>query len=589
MRESWGCRLTSYLLRRPADLSLSLSPPLLAALRSPPPPSIARVSSPNQSPGCFGVAASRVPQSPGSFAFKSAIRSPFEVLLFEHIGEYVTLVRFPLLSVEPMAVLSLSIDENSCKGTFSAGDGSMKKGPWTSSEDAILIDYVKKHGEGNWNAVQKRTGLSRCGKSCRLRWTNHLRPDLKKGALTSDEEDLIIKLHSKMGNRWAKMAAHLPGRTDNEIKNYWNTRIKRLQRAGLPIYPQNVSFQSLHEKQSPRGCEFALCDKQQNELLQLCSYDTQDVTFDHFKVNQGTSSHTQPFPHISVSANHKQGLGSKNCDAIFSAVNDASLPISSSKRIHRPFGMGFPRDPDPGSENRTPIVGVVSGSHALPNGNFFTSQTLPVAVKLELPSLQYPETDLSRWPLSPSTPPSEAADVLAETPSVSVCSDCVSTRSSGLLEASLHEARAKASAENKLSQKKLTSSTTMMNNLGESSAFNLRDMYCGDSRGACSPLGSSVFSAYTHASISSLDGSSPGNTSDDLNGKLKHVEYVAHQDGETGSAHGGLFHHDAPLKSDWCHNASEVHTTIGNAIPLCASSALNQAYLSLTCASIIFT
>ena len=89
------------------------------------------------------------------------------------------------------------------------GVAALKKGPWTSAEDAILVDYVKKHGEGNWNAVQKHSGLLRCGKSCRLRWANHLRPNLKKGSFTAEEEQLIIELHAKMGNKWARMAAHV--------------------------------------------------------------------------------------------------------------------------------------------------------------------------------------------------------------------------------------------------------------------------------------------------------------------------------------------------------------------------------------------
>ncbi|KAK6946928.1 hypothetical protein RJ641_000401, partial [Dillenia turbinata] len=116
--------------------------------------------------------------------------------------------------------------------------GPLKKGPWTAAEDIILVEYVETHGEGNWNSVQKKTGLARCGKSCRLRWTNHLRPNLKKGSFSAEEERLILQLHSKLGNKWARMAAQLPGRTDNEIKNYWNTRMKRRIRQGLPLYPQ---------------------------------------------------------------------------------------------------------------------------------------------------------------------------------------------------------------------------------------------------------------------------------------------------------------------------------------------------------------
>lgn len=90
-----------------------------------------------------------------------------------------------------------------------ATNQSLKKGPWTATEDAVLIDYVKKHGEGNWNSVQKNSGLMRCGKSCRLRWANHLRPNLKKGSFTPEEERIIIELHAKLGNKWARMASQV--------------------------------------------------------------------------------------------------------------------------------------------------------------------------------------------------------------------------------------------------------------------------------------------------------------------------------------------------------------------------------------------
>ncbi|XP_062018069.1 transcription factor MYB101-like [Rosa rugosa] len=117
----------------------------------------------------------------------------------------------------------------------------LKKGPWTAVEDRILMEYVSKQGEGNWNSVQWNSGLKRCGKSCRLRWANHLRPNLKKGAFTPEEERLILELHAKYGNKWARMASQLPGRTDNEIKNYWNTRVKKRLRKGLPLYPHDIN------------------------------------------------------------------------------------------------------------------------------------------------------------------------------------------------------------------------------------------------------------------------------------------------------------------------------------------------------------
>eukprot|EP01018_Ginkgo_biloba_P034979 Gb_38090 [translate_table: standard] len=118
----------------------------------------------------------------------------------------------------------------------------LKKGPWTAEEDKKLITFILNNGHCCWRAVPKLAGLLRCGKSCRLRWTNYLRPDLKRGVLSESEEQLIIELHSYLGNRWSKIAAHLPGRTDNEIKNYWNTHIKKkLRRMGIdPMTHQSI-------------------------------------------------------------------------------------------------------------------------------------------------------------------------------------------------------------------------------------------------------------------------------------------------------------------------------------------------------------
>lgn len=110
----------------------------------------------------------------------------------------------------------------------------LKKGPWTPEEDHKLITYIQKHGHGSWRTLPKNAGLARCGKSCRLRWTNYLRPDIKRGRFSFDEEETIIQLHSILGNKWSAIAGRLPGRTDNEIKNYWNTHIrKRLLRMGI--------------------------------------------------------------------------------------------------------------------------------------------------------------------------------------------------------------------------------------------------------------------------------------------------------------------------------------------------------------------
>ncbi|XP_010417537.1 PREDICTED: transcription factor MYB24-like [Camelina sativa] len=113
----------------------------------------------------------------------------------------------------------------------------VKRGPWSPEEDLKLISSIQKFGHKNWKSLPKKSGLLRCGHSCRMRWINYLKPDLKRGNFTAEEDETIIKLHQNYGNKWSKIASQLPGRTDNEIKNVWRTHLKKrfVERSGTDL------------------------------------------------------------------------------------------------------------------------------------------------------------------------------------------------------------------------------------------------------------------------------------------------------------------------------------------------------------------
>ncbi|KAL5559352.1 hypothetical protein UlMin_035563 [Ulmus minor] len=103
----------------------------------------------------------------------------------------------------------------------------VRKGAWTREEDILLKRCIENFGVGKWNLVPSRAGLNRCRKSCRLRWLNYLKPDIKRGDFAMDEVDLLLRLHKLLGNRWSLIAGRIPGRTANDVKNYWNTHLRK--------------------------------------------------------------------------------------------------------------------------------------------------------------------------------------------------------------------------------------------------------------------------------------------------------------------------------------------------------------------------
>ncbi|KAL1196970.1 Transcription factor MYB33 [Cardamine amara subsp. amara] len=353
----------------------------------------------------------------------------------------------------------------------------LKKGPWSSAEDDILIDYVSKHGEGNWNAVQKHTGLFRCGKSCRLRWANHLRPNLKKGAFSQEEEQLIVELHAKLGNRWARMAAHLPGRTDNEIKNYWNTRIKRRQRAGLPLYPPEMHVEVLDWSQEYAESRNMGGDRRYQDFLQLGNCET-NVFFDSLNfvtdmvpcasdradmatckiLGNGTSSPQYENFVPPITSSSKRLWESESLYPGCSSTIKEEFPSpeqfhnTSPQKISKTCSFSVPCDVDHPLYGRQHSPVMIPDSHALTDGIVPASKPSFGAVKLELPSFQYSEATFDQWKKSSFPPQSGLPDPFdtyiqsPPPPTQGVESDCFSNCDTGLLDMLLLEAKIRNSS-----------------------------------------------------------------------------------------------------------------------------------------------
>ncbi|KAM3324296.1 transcription factor GAMYB-like [Capsicum chacoense] len=388
----------------------------------------------------------------------------------------------------------------------------LKKGPWTTVEDAILVDYVMTNGEGNWNAVQRHSGLARCGKSCRLRWANHLRPDLKKGAFTPEEERRILELHAKMGNKWARMAAELPGRTDNEIKNYWNTRIKRRQRAGLPVYPPDISFLANQNKQNEELGAFSSVDAQNSNVLGINNFEIPAVEFKNLQLNHLLyPSPLGEIPAVSsfLAQGHRAPYGStyllstmhpskriRGSESMFSGSNGDLLLGSSQYHnggslLSQPLGFSSYNHHLTYDDNRS-FSSVVHGGHACLNGNSSSSEPT-WAMKLELPSLQ---NQTANWGSPPSPLPSlESDDILIQSPPAGNSeSGSLSPSNSGLLDAVLYESQTMKASNDNSHQGKETSGDAV--NKGWESY--------GDPVSTLHHFSASVFGEYTPVNGSSL-------------------------------------------------------------------------------------